>query len=66
VFPIDFFFSSSQKYDVPKILGLFDVRKVPKRQKHAKTKKNCFGVLKTNERGMFRKFHESMENMSMS
>jgi hypothetical protein len=55
--PVDFFFSWSsifQKNAVAKGLGLFGVRKVPKSQKHAKTK-NCFAVLKQNERGLFRK-----------
>jgi hypothetical protein len=42
--PIDFFLSwsyVSQKYDVAKSLGPFDVQKVPKSQKHAKTRKSA-------------------------
>jgi hypothetical protein len=54
------------KNDVAKILGPFDVQKVPKSQKHAKNNKICFAVLKPNERGSFRRSPESMENMSMS
>jgi hypothetical protein len=63
-FPIDFFFSRSfvsRKNEVAKSLGLFDIRKVSESQKHAKTK-NCFTVLKPNERGLFRKPPESMVN----
>jgi hypothetical protein len=40
--PVDFFFSRSsisQKNDMTKSLSLFDVWKVPKSQKHAKTRK---------------------------
>jgi hypothetical protein len=43
-FPVDFFFSrssKSQKIGVAKRLGLFDMRKVPESQKHAKTRKSA-------------------------
>jgi hypothetical protein len=63
--PMDFFFSSSyisQKNDVAKSLGPFDVQKVPESQKHAKNKEICFAVLKPNDRGLFRKTLESMAN----
>jgi hypothetical protein len=65
-FHVDFFSrsSTSQKNDMAKILGLFDIRKVPKSQKHKKNKKICFAVLEPNERGSFRKSSKSMENMS--
>jgi hypothetical protein len=53
-FPIDFFFSCSsisQKKYVAKILGPFDVRKVPE----VKSKGINFAVLKPNESDFFRK-----------
>jgi hypothetical protein len=43
VFHVDLFLSwssISQKNDVTKSLGPFDVRKVPESQKHAKTRKS--------------------------
>jgi hypothetical protein len=49
-FPIEFFFSCSsisRKDDMAKILGPFDVWKVPKSQKHAKTNKNLLRSVKT-------------------
>jgi hypothetical protein len=50
-----------------KILGLFDVRKVPESQKHPHKKQaNMLCSVKPNERVSFRKSPESMENMSMS
>jgi hypothetical protein len=49
VFPVGFFFSRSsisQKNDVAKSLGPFDVRKVPQTQKHAK-QENLLRSVKT-------------------
>jgi hypothetical protein len=42
--PVDFFFSRysiSQKNDAAENLDLFDIRKVPETQKHAKTRKSA-------------------------
>jgi hypothetical protein len=55
-----------QKNDVAKILDPFDIRRSLKVKKHAKTKQICFAMLKPNERGLFRKFLDSMEYMSRS
>jgi hypothetical protein len=51
----------SQKYDVSKSLGPFDVWKVPESQ-NMENKEICFTVLKPNENGLFRKPPESMAN----
>jgi hypothetical protein len=43
-FPVDFFFSwsfISRKNDVVKRLGAFNIRKVSKSEKHAKTRKSA-------------------------
>jgi hypothetical protein len=45
---------------VAKRLGLFDD------SLKVKNKEICFAVLKSNERGLFRKFPDSMESMSRS
>jgi hypothetical protein len=53
VLPIDFCSHSllfPGKNDVAKILGPFNAWKVPESQKHAKTRKICFAVLKPNEK----------------
>jgi hypothetical protein len=42
--PVDFFLpssSTSQRSDVAKILGSFDVQKVPESKKHAKARKSA-------------------------
>jgi hypothetical protein len=68
-FPVNLFFSwssNSRKNDGTKRLGPFDILKVPKSQKHAKTSKYAFAMLKLTERGLFRKSPHSMENMSRS
>jgi hypothetical protein len=52
-----------------KRLGLFDILKVSKSQKHAKKMQkqaNCFVLLKPNERVLFRKSLESMEKKPRS
>jgi hypothetical protein len=62
-FPVHcFFYSSSisRKNVVAKRFGMFNVRKVPKSQKHAKKNiKIYYVVLKPNERESFRKSLES-------
>jgi hypothetical protein len=66
--PDEFFSQSSisQKNNVAKFLGPFDVRKVPESQKHAKNKKVCFTLLKPNKRRLSIKPLKSIANKSRS
>jgi hypothetical protein len=67
-FPVDFFSESSisRKNNVTKRLGQFIVQKVLKVKKQHENKDICFAVLKPNERALFRKSSDSMENKSRS
>jgi hypothetical protein len=67
-FSVDFFLLTVldfPKKGCGKILGSFDIRRSLKVKK-MKNKQIRFAVLKSNERGLFRKSPDLMENMSMS